>query len=120
MDLSTFRASDINGVPTVSVHGEIDLANALAFRNLMLQSRRIQTPQVAIDLSQCTYLDGAGLSALMAVHDEVKHRVPLVVPEASFLRRVVSIAGLDACFCIHDRADALVRCAAHESHALSS
>ncbi len=68
---------DVNSsdhVLTLSVKGKLDKATVPAFLKPCLHSLREQSAgEVHMDLSGVGYLDGAGLSALMAVEREAKH-----------------------------------------------
>lgn len=56
-------------------------------------------PTVVIDLSQCDYVDSAGLHVLRTfVRDRGADRVTLIVPPGSPLHRVLEITELDRFF----------------------
>jgi stage II sporulation protein AA (anti-sigma F factor antagonist) len=78
----------------VVVRGEIDLATGQQFRDALLAASR-ESPRVLVDLSDVTFMDSAGVNALVAAY----HRVP---PDGELrlaglrpnTRRLLQITGL--------------------------
>jgi predicted ribosomally synthesized peptide with nif11-like leader len=86
----------------VTVTGELDLATAEQLRSVLrgLHKRGV-TDHLAVDLTDCTYIDSMGLSVLI----EAQHvaRSPLHVASRTGQNcQVLRITGLDNVFVIHD------------------
>lgn len=81
----------------LGVAGEIDLATAPVLRDKLLTLLRNQTPAVlVVDLTGVTFLDCAGISALVGVRNAAgrtgcQMRITYLQP---FVRRVLEVAGL--------------------------
>jgi len=85
----------------VAVSGEVDLATAEVLRDRLLDVLRDEAPtMLRVDLAAVTFLDCAGISALVAVHNaavrtgrqmRVTHTQPIV-------RRVLDLTGLHDVF----------------------
>jgi anti-anti-sigma factor len=85
----------------VAVSGEVDLATAEVLRERLLGVLRDEAPtMLGVDLAGVTFLDCAGISALVAVHNaavrtgrqmRVTHTQPIV-------RRVLDLTGLHDVF----------------------
>jgi anti-anti-sigma factor len=97
MDNAEVTIDVASSVPVITVAGEIDVAT------VALLSRRIEeipvgSPAVIVDLSELTFIDSSGLSALVACHnrvqtDEQPGVVQLVVSRPSIIN-LLTITGL--------------------------
>jgi anti-anti-sigma factor len=76
---------------TITVTGEIDLANAGEFRQALTEAA-VTAPALTVDLSAATYFDSAGVRALFSVAAETP--LTLIVPEAGPITTLVQITGL--------------------------
>ena len=81
------------GRAVLAVGGEVDVATAERFRSALLEAQR--SPRVLVDLSAVTFIDSAGVNALVGAY----HRVPAggelrVVGLRPNVRRVLEITGL--------------------------
>jgi anti-anti-sigma factor len=81
----------------LGVAGEIDLATAPVLRDKLLTLLRDQSPTVlVVDLAGVTFLDCAGISALVAVRNAAGKtgcQMRITYPQP-FVRRVLEVTGL--------------------------
>ena len=103
--LST-ELTEIDGVPIVHVRGEIDLYTAPEFRDA-LQKGVDRNPRVLIaDLRDISYIDSAGLGALLAAFKMLSmHNACLYIvasPLSPGVRRVLEITRLDTLMRVFD------------------
>jgi anti-sigma B factor antagonist len=77
------------GARVVSVMGEVDVATAPALEQALHESVDEGSDEVIVDLTGCTFLDSAGLRALLAARGRLEHsdqRLPLVMSSPSVMR----------------------------------
>jgi anti-anti-sigma factor len=82
---------------TVAVAGEIEIANAAEWQELVVPLvRRQQLSSVCVDLGEVTFIDSSGLSTLLALKAETDSAgVALELTKlTSNTRRLFEIAGL--------------------------
>ena len=95
-----------DGVPIVRVHGEIDLHTAPEFERTLRAGMDRRTPALIVDLSDISYVDSSGLSALLAANKELSARnAALYVaapPGRPGVRRVIEITRLDTVIRVRD------------------
>ena len=95
-----------DGVPIVRVHGEIDLHTAPEFERALRAGMERRTPALIVDLSDISYVDSSGLSALLAANKELSARnAALYVaapPGRPGVRRVIEITRLDTVIRVRD------------------
>ena len=92
-----------NGMPVVSVMGEVDRATARALEQTLLGVVEDRTGAVVVDLSACSFLDSRGLGALVAARarlERSQRRIALVLSNRSVLR-IFEITHVDELFEIH-------------------
>ena len=92
-----------NGLPVVSVMGEVDLATAPALEQTLLGAAEDGPGELIVDLTGCSFLDSKGLAALVATRGRLEHsnrRLALVLSNPSVMR-VFQITQLDELFEIH-------------------
>ena len=95
-------------VVVVSVSGEIDLANASAMEESILEAVPNDGAGLVFDATELTYLDSSGVRLLLSVAARLRWRdlgFVLVAPAGSRCRRVLSLAGLDGALSIEDAID---------------
>jgi anti-anti-sigma factor len=98
----TIRA---DGDPTVlAVGGEVDIVTVESFSQALSDAQR--SPRVVVDLSEVTFMDSAGINALVGAY----HRVPSdcelrVIGLRPNVRRVFEITGLIELFRIEPSGD---------------
>jgi anti-anti-sigma factor len=96
--LATLEEERRGDIAVARVVGEIDASNApwLAERLAALVTNR--SNELAVDLSDTTYLDSAGIAVLFDLSTAMtRHRqqVRLVVAETSPIARMIALTGLD-------------------------
>ena len=99
-DMPTLTLEDRDGVPTVTMAGEFDLAVADDLRAALsgLSNEESSTPTV--DLAAVTFLDSSCLGVLLEFQQRTQDsggKVVLLAPSAP-CRRVLEITGVDALF----------------------
>jgi anti-sigma B factor antagonist len=75
MDAQFFHARsshDGDGTTTVSLHGELDLASADAAKAALLAAIRQGGPPITIDVSELTFIDAAGIRAIVAAQSAAR------------------------------------------------
>jgi len=88
--------------PVVEIRGEIDIQSAQQLRDELLRAVRQHGPQLALDLRGVTFLDCAGVNALLATRRRARLedgwvRVTRASPRA---RRTISLLGLQEVFAL--------------------
>jgi anti-sigma B factor antagonist len=97
--LTIMTTIDDRGQVVVAVAGEVDLATAPDLANCLVD---LTDRDVAVDLSAVTFLDSAGMAALVRGNQAITaagHKLH-TFGEQDNVRRVLEIAGLDKLF--HD------------------
>jgi anti-sigma B factor antagonist len=101
--------------------GEIDMSNATSVRQQIAESITPDDDAVIIDMSQLSFIDSAGLHAMIelgTVLDERRQQLLLCLPSKSTIRRAIEIIGLPHAVSVYaDRGEAMeaVRASAMES-----
>jgi anti-sigma B factor antagonist len=88
-----FEVVDVNEEHVVSLHGQLDLANADEVRDALIG---IAGSRVVVDLSDLRFLDSSGIAALLAARDKVLesgHEFE-VRGAKGIVRRVLDVTGL--------------------------
>jgi len=93
-----------DAVVVVHIEGEVDMSNAdpLATRLRGLLTNR--SVALVVDLGPTTYLDSSGIRLLFEVADDLRRRqqqLHIVLPEASPIRRVITLTGMDRAIPTH-------------------
>jgi anti-sigma B factor antagonist len=99
------------GIPVARIEGEVDMSNAGSLGDRLRGLLTNRSDGLVVDLGPTTYLDSSGITLLFALAEELRRRqqeLHVVVPEASPLRRVITIAGLDQAVPLHGSLDAAV------------
>jgi anti-sigma B factor antagonist len=84
-------------VQVVRVCGEVDISNSTEIAEAIEAAVPNEVFEVAIDLTETTYLDSAGLSLLVRLAQRLetrRQRLRVVVPLDSPVRAVLEISGL--------------------------
>ncbi len=81
------------GKVTVAVTGDIDSFSDSSFDSALDAAADQDLPMV-VDLSGCTYIDSAGLSALVRLAKKTRQARTVVVPAESPIYRIFQITGL--------------------------
>jgi anti-anti-sigma factor len=88
---TTIRADGEHTVLTVA--GEVDIVTVESFRTALLDAQR--SPKVVVDLSGVTFMDSAGINALVGAYHRVAPDCELrIVGLRPNVRRVFEITGL--------------------------
>lgn len=88
----SITAEVVDGVCVVHVGGDVDLATAGQLRDALVSSAAGGHPMV-VDLSGVTFLDAAGLSALVAGRRAAGGRLR-IVGATGVAHRILSLTGL--------------------------
>jgi anti-anti-sigma factor len=91
----------LDGVMTLHVSGELDLADAVRFQDDVRRYAEATSGRVDIDLTQLGFLDSSGMQALVharqwVVDEGRDFRVVALSPAA---QRVLALTGLDDLLC---------------------
>ena len=87
LELST--RADADGIPVVTVSGEIDMSNAGRFRDALgLAAAAVDGGSFVVDLTGVEYLDSAGVHALFA------HASRIRLIASPLLEPVLTVSGL--------------------------
>ena len=82
---------------TVTLEGELDLANCESLRELLREITSRKPGEVFVDLAQLSFLDSSGIRCLIGVaQDAARNETTFVVrqPQAA-VRRVMEVCGVD-------------------------
>lgn len=98
--------ADVEGVPVVRAHGEIDLYTAHEFERALESGTQKGACALIADLTDVSYLDSSGLSALLHAHKLMTARggsiYVIASPGTPGVRRVLQITRLDTVFRVRD------------------
>lgn len=81
----------------VRVEGELDMASAGELENAIASS--LASPHVVLDLSECTFLDSAGMRIIAATVRDAQ-RMSVVATDPGILR-VLEITAVDTIVAVH-------------------
>ncbi len=84
---------------TISLSGELDLSNAETFRAALEEAEAIAEATITIDMRRLDFIDSTGIALLVASHRRLNSdadRLRILASEASAVRRVLSVTGLDS------------------------
>jgi anti-sigma B factor antagonist len=110
-----------DGIVIAVLTGEVDMSNAASVRQQIAESVTPDDDAMIVDLSELSFIDSAGLHALIelgTVLDERRQQLLLCVPHGSHIERAIEIIGLSRAVSVHsDRAEAMevARTSAKES-----
>jgi len=86
-----------DGVCTISVAGELDLANADTLGHAL---ERVGDDEIVLDLSELEFIDSTGIALLVAAHHRLNRNgdvgFRLIPSEDPSVCRVMALTGLDA------------------------
>jgi anti-sigma B factor antagonist len=84
--------ADANGVPVITVSGELDMSNADTLASAVSSAATRNPELLVFDLSGLRFMDSAGIAVLIGASSQVK-AVRLRSPSLA-VRRVVELSGL--------------------------
>ena len=90
------------------VSGEVDMTNAAYLREQVLDSMPNDALTLVIDISECRYLDSAGIEVLFDLSRRLGRRrqeLRLVMPPGSPLTRVIELTEVSSAAPVHDSLD---------------
>ncbi|MEU1788152.1 STAS domain-containing protein [Streptomyces sparsogenes] len=95
----------VGGTTVVELRGEIDIHTAPLIGTYLDDLRAVALPDLAVDLRAVSFIDCAGLGMLCRARNRVVQRQGRLrlVSDSTHILRVLSGAGLDGVFEIHDR-----------------
>jgi anti-sigma B factor antagonist len=92
------QTRNADGWVVLETVGELDLYTAPKLRDEVLSTLERGESRIAIDLNGVGFIDSTGLGILVACLKRVRERdgrMVLIAPEASPLRRLLSLTGLE-------------------------
>jgi anti-sigma B factor antagonist len=99
LDQPVAGVSEIRGALVVRLTGELDLYNAPALREALLDCVARSPSRLVLDLAEVTFVDSTTLGALIEVRSKLGSRDGLVLAAPGLeTRRALEISGLDRHF----------------------
>ena len=96
-ELARVEAEHRGELCLVHIRGEVDISNAREVTAAVEAAIPNGHPRVAIDLTETTYLDSAGVQLLFVLADRLRvrrHELRLIVPAGSPIRAVLELTTL--------------------------
>jgi anti-sigma B factor antagonist len=92
-----------DGAVVVSLAGELDLYNASAVRETLLDCCAEEPQRLVVDLSAVTFLDSTALGVLIEARTRLANRRGFLLASPGLeTRRALEISGLDRHFTVHE------------------
>jgi len=92
-----------DGAVVVSLAGELDLYNASAMRETLLECCAEEPQRLVVDLSGVTFLDSTALGVLIEARTRLANRRGFLLASPGLeTRRALEISGLDRHFTVHE------------------
>ncbi|MGH2629842.1 MAG: STAS domain-containing protein [Actinomycetota bacterium] len=100
----TFETHATGGWTVVRIAGELDLATSAALRSALESGFARDTPRLAVDLTEVTFMDSSSLGVLVAYLKRAREQAGdlMLVGVQGSPAKVISLTGLDAVFRIED------------------
>ena len=102
-----------DGIPIVRARGEIDLYTVSEFDRALKSEIQEGPPALIVDLSDLSYIDSAGLTALLAAYNSLSVReaqIYVVAPPGNpGVARVLEVTRFDALVKVCDTVDEALR-----------
>jgi anti-sigma B factor antagonist len=93
-------------VVIVQLAGELDLYNAAAVRDALLQASAANPGRVVVDLSEVEFIDSTALGVLIEARSRFPNRKAFLLASPGLeTRRALEISGLDRHFAVHETVD---------------
>ena len=96
-ELARVEAEHRGELCLVHIRGEVDISNARDLAAAVEAAIPNGHPRIAIDLTETTYLDSAGVQLLFVLADRLRvrrHELRLIVPQDSPIRAVLELTSL--------------------------
>lgn len=96
-DLARVEVARKGDLCLVRIRGEVDISNASELSGRIAAAVPNGISRIAIDLSETTYLDSAGVQLLFVLAERLRirrHDLHLIVPEESPIRGVLELTSL--------------------------
>jgi anti-sigma B factor antagonist len=95
-----------DGSIVVSLAGELDLYNAAAVREALLECCSESPERLIIDLSNVKFIDSTALGVLIEARTRMSNRRAFLLAAPGLeTRRALEISGLDRHFAVHETLD---------------
>jgi anti-sigma B factor antagonist len=95
-----------DGAIVVALIGELDLYNAHAVRDALLDQAGREPERLVVDLSRVTFIDSTGLGVLVEARTHLPNRRAFLLASPGLeTRRALEISGLDRHFAVHETLD---------------
>jgi anti-sigma B factor antagonist len=92
-----------DGVTVVSLAGELDLYNASAVREALLECCAENPERLIVDLGAVKFIDSTALGVLIEARTRLANRKSFLLAAPGLeTRRALEISGLDRHFAVHD------------------
>ena len=112
MPLAALEFAGGEAAPVAIVSGQIDLSNAEALSDAMMETVSNASLGLVIDLSALDYMDSAGVNMLAELDQRLRwgeQRLAVVAPPGSRPREVLDLAGTDGLLSIDETREAALR-----------
>ena len=102
-ELLNVRWGTVNGWQVLSLAGEVDVSRQDELYAELSKALRSASARVVLDLSQVSYLDSSGLSAIAVANREAREAgaVFRVAGACGFVSRLLRTTGLDTVLDLH-------------------
>jgi anti-sigma B factor antagonist len=97
-----------DGIVVAVLTGEVDMSNAVSVRQQIAESVTPDDDAVVVDLSELSFMDSAGLHAMVelgTVLEERRQQLLLCVPHGNPMERAIEIIGLPSAVSVHSTRD---------------
>jgi anti-sigma B factor antagonist len=95
-----------DGAVVVSLAGELDLYNANAIRDVLLECCAESPDRLIVDLSGVKFIDSTALGVLIEARTRMPNRRGFLLAAPGLeTRRALEISGLDRHFAVHESLD---------------
>jgi anti-sigma B factor antagonist len=89
------------GVAILSVHGDVDILSAPAFKHALLETIGDGSRQVIVDLTAVPFIDSTGLGVLVSGAKKARRDGIAIVCDDTATRSMFEIVGFDRLFAVH-------------------
>jgi anti-sigma B factor antagonist len=94
------------GAVVVSLAGELDLYNAHAIRDALLECCAEEPERLVVDLGAVKFIDSTALGVLIEARTRLQNRRAFLLAAPGLeTRRALEISGLDRHFAVHESVD---------------